>query len=165
MVQKQEIKANMQKSQVYKSWIENSLARASGDMIVDALNSAVDFGALLNIEAFLKLLLNDLDMDGKLGRKEFSELIKNDNPKWQDHKYFSIYEEMNNHEYNSFIQLFERFLLEKIFKMPFIRSSNKTISEELKKIALERRILIKRKAKESLNALMKFSQHKNWRKI
>ena len=52
----------MGRSDAYQNWIANPLTRASGDVIMDAYHSMVDFGRALDVDTFLARLalhLND----------------------------------------------------------------------------------------------------------
>lgn len=59
----------MLKSEAYDIWLRNPLVRASGDVIIDAYHSAVDFGRNLDIDEFLGIFQQHLN-DGEIKRFE-----------------------------------------------------------------------------------------------
>jgi hypothetical protein len=122
----------MGESEAYQKWAANPLARASGDIIIDAYHSVVDFGLALDIEVFLERLSKHL-----CNRKDFLS---------------------NPHEYDRFMRPFKLYLLEKEFHTSFISGSGRTISGELMKAAESNENLYA-KARAALKALIKFSRN------
>ena len=120
----------MGRSDAYQAWITNSLVRASGDIIMDAYHSMVDFGSALDVNTFL----------GRFN-KHLSDKID----------YFR-----NPHEYDKFMRPFELYLLERVFVTPFVYGNGRTISDELIKAAGNKETILE-KARVALNQLNKFS--------
>lgn len=124
----------MGRSAAYQRWLENPLARASGDIIMDAYHSIVDFGRLLVIDVFLERLKKHLSI-----RNEADGIA-----------FFS-----KPHEYDNFLIPFELYLLEHVFDIPFVSDGKKTIPSELIKVAGGD---LFKQASYHLNELRKFSQ-------
>lgn len=124
----------MGRSAAYQRWLENPLARASGDIIMDAYHSIVDFGRILVIDVFLERLKKHLSI-----RNEADGIA-----------FFS-----KPHEYDNFLIPFELYLLEHVFDNPFVSDGKKTIPGELIKVAGSD---LFNQAYYHLNELKEFSQ-------
>ncbi|GEM_PF-2378555 len=96
----------MKRSAAYQAWIANPFVRASGDIVMDAYHSMVDFGRSLDISTFLD---------------RFDEYLANGSDQ--------------SHPYDEFIPAFERYLLERVFHKPFIGGYGCRLKGQLEKAA------------------------------
>ncbi len=86
---------DMPKSQSYLEWASNPMARACGDIIIDAFHWLIDLGDSFDTDAFLEEMR-------KIFRQEYSEKIP----------------------YNYLIHTFNQFLLERVFKIKYKEGIN-----------------------------------------
>ena len=100
----------MKDSTAYKAWITNPLARASGDVIMDAYHSMVSFSRELNTDLFLKRF------------KKYLSYKKKDRYERASHP----------HKYDRYMIAFERYLLERIFHKSIIPGQELKRTQELK---------------------------------
>ena len=126
----------MKKSAAYGVWITNPLARASGDVIMDAYHSMVDFARSLDISIFLERLDKHLSDS----EEALKDIVR------------------NPHKYDDIMIDFELFLLERIFHKPFVEGDGLTIPSELEKVAGSRQNLFAH-ASKALEDLKQFSNN------
>ena len=126
----------MKDSPAYKVWVTNPLARASGDVIMDAYHSMVSFSRKLNTDLFLKRF------------KKYVSYKKKDRHERTRHP----------HKYDRYMIAFERYLLERVFHKPIIPGQELKRTQELKKAAGSMENLMTH-ASRALAELKKFSNN------
>ncbi|MBY0280964.1 MAG: hypothetical protein K2W94_02280 [Alphaproteobacteria bacterium] len=104
----------MEASAAYHAWMAaNPLARASGDIIIDAYDSMVKFGRKVKADLFLKRFKKHLSYR----RKDKDEWIT------------------RPHKYDQFMIAFDLYLLERVFHQPFVEGKGSNILEQLRRAA------------------------------
>ncbi len=115
----------MERSESYQNWLTNPLAKACGDIIMDAFHLVVDFGCSLDIPLFMHRL--EIDLWGSEQEQEIQL----------------------RHQYDRFLAPFQLYLLERVFNTPFVSDGTRTISNEFKNPAIIKEDLME-KARSSL---------------
>lgn len=124
---------DMARSPNYAQWLNsNSIARASGDIIMDGFYWTVDWGASLNIGEFSDRVRKTMVISEKYSNKKLSYPNALEMPA-DVSEYYS-----KPHQYSPFIDPFAFFFLEKVYHKKFISDGNHNIFEELLKASKER---------------------------
>jgi len=127
---------DMASSTSYKQWIQNSLVRAAGDIVMDAFHFVVNFGFSFDIDKFLerfdlylKASSSDheiIDMDYLLNINErIMQPLSEDAAAYYSSK----------HEYDEFMTPFSFYLLENVFHQTFVSDGQSNVIHELLKVS------------------------------
>lgn len=124
---------NMVHSTDYAQWLNDPIARASADIIMDGFYWIADWGASLDIEAFLFRMYEQININKKFNTKAI--VVNLDAPISQE-----ITESCSNpYPYDHFIRRFAFFFLENVCNKKFISNWNHNIFSELLRAFEERK--------------------------
>lgn len=148
----------MDHSQAHKQWHLNKLSRACGDVIVDVMQSLVDFALQLELDTFIQRFQLYLKID-RSERPSF-DLFSSFDETMDESKIVQIVEDyrQNPHPYDRIITKFAFYLLEYGFDTEFISGRGRNVVSELLRVADDVETILTH-AKQHITSFVNFSRN------